>query len=154
MSKFASKSSEFNLFSFCIEAGTPPINLFFPRLREDKLDKFPMSEGISMDKEFLPKSNSSNSLKCKIEEGMPFENLLLLSDTDSCYNFVFTLGGPYFFYNAVSPHRLKSRHYYSHKSNSNGSCQIWGVKCHFATLNSVLTPLNSDFAPMVGAKMG
>ena len=40
------------------------------------------------------------------------------------------------------------------KSNSNGSCQKWGVKCHFATLNSVLAPLNSVFAPMVGAKLG
>ena len=33
------------------------------------------------------------------------------------------------------------------KSNSNGSCQKWGAKCHFATLNSV-------FSPMVGTKMG
>ena len=40
------------------------------------------------------------------------------------------------------------------KSNSNGSCQKWGVKCHFTTLNSVLALLNSVFAPMVGAKMG
>ena len=28
------------------------------------------------------------------------------------------------------------------------------AKCHFATLNSVLTPMNSIFAPMVGAKWG
>ena len=40
------------------------------------------------------------------------------------------------------------------ESNSNGSCQKWGVKCHFATLNSVLAPLNSAFPPMVGAKWG
>ena len=40
------------------------------------------------------------------------------------------------------------------KSNSNGSCQKWGAKCHFTTLNSVLAPLNSVSAPMVGAKMG
>ena len=40
------------------------------------------------------------------------------------------------------------------KSNSNGSCQKWGVKCHFATLNSVLAPMNNVFAPMVGIKMG
>ena len=40
------------------------------------------------------------------------------------------------------------------KSNSNGSCQKWGAKCHFATLNSVLAPLNSVFAPMIGAKIG
>ena len=42
----------------------------------------------------------------------------------------------------------------SFKSNSNGSYQKWGVKCHFATLNSVLAILNSVFAPMVGTKMG
>ena len=29
-----------------------------------------------------------------------------------------------------------------------------GAKCHFATLNSVLAPMNSVFAQMVGAKMG
>ena len=40
------------------------------------------------------------------------------------------------------------------KSNSNESCQKWGVKYHFTTLNSVLTPLNSAFPLMVGAKMG
>ena len=40
------------------------------------------------------------------------------------------------------------------QSNSNESCQKWGVKCHFITMNSVLAPLNSVFAPMVGAKMG
>ena len=34
-----------------------------------------------------------------------------------------------------------------------GSCQKWGAKCHFTTLNSVLAPLNSVFAPIVGAKM-
>ena len=28
------------------------------------------------------------------------------------------------------------------------------AKCHFATLNKVLTLINSVFAPMVGAKMG
>ena len=28
------------------------------------------------------------------------------------------------------------------------------VKCHFATLDSVLTPMNSIFAPIVGVKMG
>ena len=39
-------------------------------------------------------------------------------------------------------------------SNSNGSCQKRGVKCHFTILNSVLTPLNSAFPPMIGAKMG
>ena len=29
-----------------------------------------------------------------------------------------------------------------------------GAKCYFATLNSVLAPLNIVFAPMVGAKLG
>ena len=29
-----------------------------------------------------------------------------------------------------------------------------GVKCHFATLNSVLASMNSVFTPMVGVKMG
>ena len=41
-----------------------------------------------------------------------------------------------------------------HKSNSNGSCQKRDAKCHFATLNSVLPPMNSVFALMVGVKMG
>ena len=40
------------------------------------------------------------------------------------------------------------------ESNSNGSCQKRGVKCHFATLNSVLALMNSVFAPMVDVKMG
>ena len=40
------------------------------------------------------------------------------------------------------------------ESNSNGSCKKWGVKCHFEILNSVLAPLNSVFAPIVGAKKG
>ena len=39
------------------------------------------------------------------------------------------------------------------KSNSNGSCQKRGVKCHFATLNRVLTSMNNVFASMVGVKM-
>ena len=43
---------------------------------------------------------------------------------------------------------------YVAKSNSNGSCQKKGAKCHFVTLNSVLTPMNSVFVPMVGVKMG
>ena len=29
-----------------------------------------------------------------------------------------------------------------------------GVKCHFATLNSILTFMNNVFAPMVDVKMG
>ena len=29
-----------------------------------------------------------------------------------------------------------------------------GVKCHFTILNSVLTFMNSIFAPMAGVKMG
>ena len=29
-----------------------------------------------------------------------------------------------------------------------------GAKCHFATLNSILAPMNSVFALMIGAKMG
>ena len=40
------------------------------------------------------------------------------------------------------------------ESNSNESCKKWDVKCHFTTLNSVLTPINSVFAPMVSVKMG
>ena len=40
------------------------------------------------------------------------------------------------------------------KSNSNGSCQKKGVKYHFATLNSVLSSMNSIFAPMISVKMG
>ena len=40
------------------------------------------------------------------------------------------------------------------KSNSNGSCQKRGAKYHFATLNSVLAPMNNVFAPMVDVKMG
>ena len=40
------------------------------------------------------------------------------------------------------------------KSNSNGSFQKRGAKCHFTTLNSVLAPMNSVFTPMVGVKMG
>ena len=43
---------------------------------------------------------------------------------------------------------------YLRKSNSNRSCQKWDAKCHFTTLNSVLGPLISVFAPMVGAKIG
>ena len=35
-----------------------------------------------------------------------------------------------------------------------GVVKKWGVKCHFVTLNSVLTPLNSIFAPMICVKMG
>ena len=58
MSRFPSKSSESNLFSFCIEARIPPINLLFLILREDELDKFPMLVGISMEKELLLKSKA------------------------------------------------------------------------------------------------
>ena len=56
------------------------------------------------------------------------------------------VGGMGFYRRSLAPFPLKS--------NSNGSCQKWGAKCHFATLNSVLSPLNSVFAPMVGAKLG
>ena len=40
------------------------------------------------------------------------------------------------------------------KSNFNGSYQKMVVKCHFATLNSVLAPMNSIFTPMVDVKIG
>ena len=38
--------------------------------------------------------------------------------------------------------------------NGHWSCQKWGIKYHFVTLNSVLTPMNSVFVPMIGVKMG
>ena len=46
------------------------------------------------------------------------------------------------------------RSVFSAKSNSNESCQKWGVKCHFTTLNNVLAALTNVFTPMVDAKMG
>ena len=39
------------------------------------------------------------------------------------------------------------------KSNSNGSHKKWGAKCNFATMNSVLVPLNSVLSLMVGIKI-
>ena len=53
---------------------------------------------------------------------------------------------------SVGPMALKMGCIY--ESNSNGSCQKWGAKYHFVTLNSVLASMNSVFTPMVGAKMG
>ena len=52
----------------------------------ERLDKFPMFMGISLDKALWLNFNSSNSFKYEIEEGMPFENLL--NRSDSCCNFV------------------------------------------------------------------
>ena len=40
------------------------------------------------------------------------------------------------------------------KSNSNGSYQKRGVKCHFVILNSVLAHINNVFVSTVGVKMG
>ena len=52
----------------------------------ERLEKFPMLMGISLDKALWLNFNSSNSFKYEIEEGMPFENLL--NRSDSCCNFV------------------------------------------------------------------
>ena len=35
-----------------------------------------------------------------------------------------------------------------------GVAKKMGVKCYFTTLNGVLAPMNSVFAPMVGVKIG
>ena len=54
----------------------------------------------------------------------------------------------------TKPSKLFNHVIIDYKSNSNGSCQNCGAKCHILTFNSVLASLTSVFALMVCIKIG
>ena len=103
----------------------------------------------------LPYSNTTNIKKNGDKNGkfIPPRANEKLKASGGCYCF---LDLPRLSDSVVSPFKEKKETVLlsESKSNSNGSCQKRGAKCHFATLNSVLASMNSVFTPMVGVKTG